>query len=367
MENVQSHVRMSTQLKGPRTLRVVASATFVVFISVAFTFSQPQGGERIANDLRRNVVRIEAKLRNGAENGFGFVLGERAGRLYIVTAYHVVADPEEVGAATAAKVSVEFYDRRGKMYDAELLGTHDTARDLAVLTVATPPGFEWTRKCLAGPEKQERGTPVWFVGRDQEWKPPVVPGHVVAGPSTEWLLELEGMTVKRGSSGGPVISDTGIIGMIQRDSEEGAYALSVDFIRKVFVEWNHPWDLADSVGGGDSTGSRPSLQADVEAINHVLDRYADAYNRRDKNALWKMWPNPPAKTRQAIEANFRIARSIVMKVSDRTIELDGARATATAQYSQEFVPKDGSALRSNGRIAFRLEKRDSTWIIVAIE
>ncbi len=350
---------MSTQLNGPRTLRVVASATFVVFIAVAFTFSQTQGGERMANDLRRNVVRIEAKLRNGAENGFGFVLGERAGRLYIVTAYHVVAEPEEVGAGNAVKVTVEFYDRRGKMYDAELLGTHDTARDLAVLTVATPPGFEWTRKCLAGPANQKRGTPVWFVGRDQEWKPPVVPGHVVAGPSTDWLLELEGLTVKRGSSGGPVISDTGIIGMIQRDSEEGAYALSVDFIKKVFEQWKHPWDLQ----------AVESPEADVDAIKKVLGRYADAYNRKDKNALWKVWPSPPMDTKRTIEESFSTARSITMnlQLNNPEIEPDGARATVTAQYSQEFIPKNGSSLKSNGRIAFTLRKMDSTWVIVAIE
>ena len=354
MENVQSNLRMSTQLNGPRTLRVVASAMFVVFISVAFTFSQTQGSERVVNDLRRNVVRIEA-----TKNGFGFVVGERAGRLYIVTAYHVVhvvADPAEVGAGSAVKVKVEFYDRRGRMYDAELLGTHDAARDLAVLTVPAPPEFKWTKKCLAGAEKQKRGSPVWFVGRDQEWKPPVVPGHVLAGPSTEWLLELEGMMVKEGSSGGPVISDTGIIGMIQRDSQEGTHALSVDFIRKVFEEWRHPWDLQ-------------AAEADVDAIHKVLDRYADSYNRRDKNALWKVWPSPPTKTKQAIEDSFRSASSITMnlQVNNPEIEPDGARATVTGQYSQQFTGKNGNQEKSKGSITFRLEKEHGAWVIISVD
>ncbi len=373
MENVQSHVRMNTQLNGPQTLRVVGSATLVVFISVALTFSQTQRGERMVSDLRRNVVRIEAKLRTGPENGWGFVVGERAGRLYIVTAYHVVAEPQAVGAGNAVKVRVEFYDRRGKMYDAELLGTHDTVRDLAVLTVPTPPGFEWTRKCLAGAKKQERGSPVWFVGRDQEWKPPVVPGHVLAGPSTEWLLELEGMMVKRGSSGGPVISDTGIIGMVQGDSEEGTHALSIDFIKKLFEEWNHPWELRAAEPVEPAPRETPvgplSRQADLDAIKKVLYRYADSYNRKDKNALWKIWPSAPAGTKRTIEKAFSSARSITMNLqpNDPEIEPDGASATVTAQYSQEYAGGDGSQQKSKGSITFRLKKKGGVWSLTSVE
>ncbi len=358
MENVQSHVRMSTQLNGPRSVRVVASATLVGLISVALTFSQTQGSERMVSDLLRNVVRIQA-----VKDGWGFVVGERTGRLYIVTAYHVVAEPEKVGAENGVKVRVEFYDRRGKMYDAELLGTHDAVRDLAVLTVPTPPGFEWTRKCLAGAEKQKRGAPVWFVGRDQDWKPPVVPGHVLAGPSTEWLLEFEGMMVKPGSSGGPVISDTGIIGMVQKDSQEGTRALSVDFIRKVFEEWNLPWELqaAEPV--------EPPPQPDLDAIKQVLHQYEEAYNQRDAEALWRVWPNATAKTRGTIEKSFPTASSISMKLqySDSSIKIGGASATVTGQYTQEFMPRNGNAQKSNGAIAFGLEKRSSTWVIISIK
>src|SRR5215831_8136479 len=140
---------------------LLASAISLATLAASLALPQNAGGDHMANDLRRNVVRIEAK-----ENGFGFIVGERSGILYIVTANHVVVDPDKVETQGPAKVRVEFFDRRGVKYDAVLLGTHDTYRDLAVLTVRTPQGLQWTKECLAGPEKQKRGTPVWFVGRD---------------------------------------------------------------------------------------------------------------------------------------------------------------------------------------------------------
>jgi len=312
----------------------------------------------MANDLRRNVVRIEAK-----ENGFGFIVGERSGILYIVTANHVVVDPDKVETQGPAKVRVEFFDRRGVKYDAVLLGTHDTYRDLAVLTVRTPQGLQWTKECLAGPEKQKRGTPVWFVGRDQEWKPPVEPGHIVVETSTDWVLELEGLPVKPGSSGGPVISETGIIGMIEKDSQDGTNALSIDFIEKSLGAWNHPWQLQLVQSADPPPGS---TQTDLEAINAAVDLYTDSYNRLDAAALWKVWPSPPAPTKQAIEEYFRSARSINRRVVDRKVQLNSAAATMTARCFDEFTPKSGGQLRSNDAITLELEKRSGRWIITSV-
>src|SRR5436853_6509934 len=64
------------------------------------------------------------------------------------------------------------------------------------------------------------------------------------------------MKVSRGSSGGPVVSGAGIIGMILTDSSDNTHALTIDFIKDAFADWNHPWNLEPSQsqtpGGGNA-------------------------------------------------------------------------------------------------------------------
>jgi len=348
---------MPKRMNSPLSL-LLASAMSLASLSASAALPQTGGGDRVANDLRRNVVRIEAR-----ENGFGFIVGEASGLLYIVTAHHVVVDPDKVETQGSAKVRVEFFERRGVKFDAVLLGTHDTYRDLAVLTVHTPQGLQWTKECLAGPDKQKRGTSVWFVGRDQEWKPPIEPGHVVVETSTDWVLELEGLPVKPGSSGGPVISETGIIGMIEKDSQDGTNALSIDFIEKSFKEWQHPWQLLLVKSSGSDGESK---QTDLEAVNAAVDLYTDSYNRLDAAALWKIWPSPPAQTKKAIEEYFRNARSINRQLTDRNVQLSQATATVTARCLDVFTPRSGGQLHSNDSIVLELEKRTGQWVITSV-
>ena len=62
-------------------------------------------GHDIAQSTKGNVVRIIAEWQNGAtHNGFGFIVGERNGQLYVATANHVLRGslPDEV----ATNVSV---------------------------------------------------------------------------------------------------------------------------------------------------------------------------------------------------------------------------------------------------------------------
>ncbi len=342
--------RRCSQNLGVRVLAVF------LLLALNSSFSQAEDKERMVDSLQKNVVRIEAK-----EDGFGFIVGERGGLLYIVTARHVAVGRDDVPTTGTARVRVEFYDRRGKMYDAELLGTHDVARDLAVLTVPAPSGVEWSRECLAGAEKQKGGTSVWFVGRDRDWKPSVSPGRLLAGPSIDGVLEIDGMSVRPGSSGGPAISETGIIGLIQTDSALETRALSVDFIRKEFQEWNHPWDLR-------LFQNTPPV-SDLAAIQDLVRRYADSYNHKDSTALWKVWPDAPQSTKHTIEESFRNARSIAMSIKpdEPEIEPDRKSAIVRGQYSQQFTGGNGSQQKSKGKISFRFAKKNGTWIMTSVD
>jgi uncharacterized caspase-like protein/ketosteroid isomerase-like protein len=106
--------------------------------------------------------------------------------------------------------------------------------------------------------------------------------------------------------------------------------------------------------------------ANETAINDLLRRYADAYNMRDADALWKIWPNSAKKTRDSIGSAFKSASSIKMNLTLRTPEIspDGQSAQVQGQFSQLFTPKEGSPQPvRNGDITFVIKKTNGVWTI----
>jgi hypothetical protein len=203
-------------------------------------------------NLRINVVRIESY-----RNGFGFIVGERNGFLYVVTARHVIAGNSDNPDSKPSKtVKITFYSEQENAYDAKVLRA-DSMHDLALLSVPTPRGFRWQPKCLAGAENANRGSHVWFVGRNATWYVPVEPGAVTSErPGIDSRIQLERLEVREGTSGAPLISDAGIVGMIQSDSNDDTRALTIAFIHSAIQEWNDPWDLESTTpsrGGTETT------------------------------------------------------------------------------------------------------------------
>jgi len=102
-------------------------------------------------------------------------------------------------------------------------------------------------------------------------------------------------------------------------------------------------------------------------VARVIDAYVDSYNRKDAKALWKIWPDPPDKTKQAIKGYFDSAQSITMEVTDRRVETNGTKATVMGQFSQDFKPRNGSMMRSpESPITIELEKRSGAWLITFV-
>ena len=190
-----------------------------------------------AESLKANVVAIRA-----AKTGFGFVVGERNGLLYIVTARHVVAPDTPDAAPPTPKL--RFYADQGNTYDGRLLGTNDAAHDLAVISVQKPSVVQWNRQALAPSGLTTRGTRVWFVGRSDTWFVPVQPGTIVnEAPFRDHRIEADGLPVRVGTSGAPLVSASGIVGMIVTDGADDTRALSIEFIRTAFRDWAHPWNV----------------------------------------------------------------------------------------------------------------------------
>lgn len=238
--------------------------------------AQSNSGEVLANDLRRNVVYVISRWADGSQHtGFGFVVGERAGLLYIVTADHVVRDSNQ----TSATPGVFFYQDRGKEYQGDVLATHlmRPAGDLAVIRVPPPPGFSWQPKARSG-VPAARGSDVWFIGRLGDWYVPVKPG-AISSVEPNRTIRFEGLTILEGTSGAPLVSNAGILGMIVVDTGVLGEATPLDVIERAFQEWNYPWQLANySVQPAVSPPPPPPPPPD--------SNWTSRYNTRDNRDLW---------------------------------------------------------------------------------
>jgi surface antigen len=215
--------------------------------------AQPVSGE-LGLSLRNNVVSITAERGDGStENGFGFIVGEREGELYIATANHVVRRSEQPGTGTK-RITLGYFHDQGRVYEAELLGSSDKQFDLAALRAQAPKGLQWRRASLGSPGHVRRGTPVWFIGQagSIKWYVPSNPGSVNSGITRDLKIYVDNLAVQVGTSGAPLISEDGIIGMIIYDAMTISQALSIDFIQRAFEEWNYPWHLTP-------TGATPPL------------------------------------------------------------------------------------------------------------
>jgi formylglycine-generating enzyme required for sulfatase activity len=199
------------------------------------------GGERLAMQLRTNVVSIVAERESKTEQGYGFVVGEQAGQVYIATANHVVRGVTEQPGDRVKRVTIEYFHDQGVRYEAKLLETREKTYDLAVLRANMPAGLRWRREALGATESSRR-TPVWFVGRSGVWYVPTQPGRI--NSITVDRIHIDMATILAGTSGAPLIAETGIIGMIAESEGSGvARAISIDIIRQAFEQWQLPWQL----------------------------------------------------------------------------------------------------------------------------
>jgi hypothetical protein len=104
------------------------------------------------------------------------------------------------------------------------------------------------------------------------------------------------------------------------------------------------------------------------AIRAVVHLYEQAFDRRDADALRRVWPG--MGTRYArYQATFGAASSIAMRIDIERIEVsaDGETAAATGQSSQDFTPKSGKSMRAKNATTFHFSKLNGTWVISDVQ
>ena len=225
-------------------------------------------GDVKALQLRDNVVSIvtefSAQEDRWNDQGFGFIVGERNGNAIIVTANHVVRGKYPRPDQRTDRVKVTYYSDQGRKYQANILGTFIAKLDLAVLEAKLPSHVKWHADALGRKERICRSTEVWYIGRSGKWHVPTTPGKI-NDEALGGIFIIDDLNVRPGTSGAPVVSQNGILGMVITDcTGSESQAISIEVIQKAFKRWNLPWLLAYESSYSDTPQS--NLDLEIESL-----------------------------------------------------------------------------------------------------
>jgi len=113
----------------------------------------------------------------------------------------------------------------------------------------------------------------------------------------------------------------------------------------------------------------PVVTEDADAgVRAAVQRYSQAFEQRDANALREIWPNMGDKY-SGFRSSFENARSIRMRVNIQGVDLDpnGATAVAKAQVSLDYTPKGAKSNSHTDTAVFHLAKSNGAWIITDVQ
>lgn len=245
---------------------VLAGIAFSIGICVLCNFPSAIAGQTESDaataKFMPNVVQLMVTFSDQSiEHGFGFVVGERDNQLYVLTANHVVRKSNPNVSAQSIKATFCAY--QAKQYSAELSPIYNQTRDFAVLIVSKPsPDYQWARESYdPTPERSEQ---VWFIGRSAECYVPATNGVIEKEDNDiKGKFSVIYNQVQPGTSGAPLISKQGIVGLITTDSLDGVSAVSLETIRPIVVEKGVPWDLQKS---GEIAASTPAVPSAGEPV-----------------------------------------------------------------------------------------------------
>jgi hypothetical protein len=112
-----------------------------------------------------------------------------------------------------------------------------------------------------------------------------------------------------------------------------------------------------------------AAMANKAAVRAVLQRYVQAFDRKDADTLTKIWPTIGAGY-TSYKSAFDGASSIRMQMNIRSLDVstDGATAIVETRVSQDYTSKDASETKtSKHAVTFELDKVEAEWLITDIQ
>jgi ketosteroid isomerase-like protein len=295
------------------------------------------------------------------ETAAGLFVGKDQQYAYFITARHAIADEVDNQEVLAQSTKL-WFNGSPQPLDASVVEHTDANLDLGVVSLPLanlPPNLPQIVRKDAAVNVSVRIVGHPAAGDWSVWQGTIQNENAPNGDIYHFITTTN-PSLAHGYSGGPVFDPDGnFLGMHTATVASYGIAAKGALIVAQLKAWPVP--------ANNLTDVRP--ESDIEAIKRVLHQYEEAYNQRDANALWKLWPDAPAKARHPIEISFPTARSISMKLqySDSAIKIEGTTATVTGQFTQVFVPKSGDSHTRDGAIIFKMKKKDGVWMIGEIQ
>ncbi len=306
-------------------------SSFSLFFTILITSFSHAQTER-ARSLLKNVVRITA-FTNDTEQfyGFGFITGEKNDKFFICTAAHVVEEANE-------RVEVRFHDDHldytGKVIR---LFIND---DIALVEVDKPVSFKWSPNCLGSASVDDY---VAFIGRDRDWYVPTQPALGVISRHNNNLIEFDIKSVRVGTSGAPLIHQTGIIGMIIEDDPSQAIAVDLDRLRAKLSEYSYFFKLkkdnANELPSGNGNNYREMISN--LGLNYNSTDFLQAVKENDFKAVdlfLKAGMRPSTRSRDNDQGALEIAaENGHVQIVERLLQA-GANIHRQNNPSQQYTP-----------------------------
>jgi hypothetical protein len=104
-------------------------------------------------------------------------------------------------------------------------------------------------------------------------------------------------------------------------------------------------------------------------VRAVVQRYRQAFEQRDADALRQIWPSMGERYKKFKEG-FGAAKSIQMQVEIVEVKMgaDGASATVRAVQTQSYTPKGGGkTMSSKDQTVLYMVKTNGNWVITQLQ
>ncbi|AEE48288.1 SUMF1/EgtB/PvdO family nonheme iron enzyme [Haliscomenobacter hydrossis] len=200
----------------------------------------------VTESLKPNVVAIKASFADGTEEkGFGFITAEQNGRLFLATAAHVVRGPDK--DKSAQHIRVKFLNDIS-WYPATFKAQWDK-EDLALLELPKPSFVQWQPNCADfAPGTYRKVHFIGLNGNEPRWVDPGLDGNIFEDKDHELNFAIG--TIRPGTSGAPLITEMGIVGLITQDEGGISTALKLTQIKTLFSGGGqYPYFALQLLGG----------------------------------------------------------------------------------------------------------------------